>query len=62
MSYLGEKLYELRTDNDIKQKDIATELNIRNTAWSNYEKDDREPDIAMLKKLLNTLMYQLIIW
>lgn len=36
------KLYDLRTDNDLTQKDIAKILNISQQYYSEYEKGNRE--------------------
>lgn len=51
MKFLGDRLYELRVDNDIKQFEIANKLNIKNTTWSNYEKNVRAPNIDLLKNI-----------
>ena len=47
----GEKLSELRKDYGLKQKDIATLLNVAVSTVSNYETDSHEPDLENLCKL-----------
>lgn len=44
-------LKELRKEKKILQKDVAKELNIKNTTYSNWEVGVSEPDIQSLKKL-----------
>lgn len=44
-------LKELRKEKNILQKDVAKELNIKNTTYSNWEVGVSEPDIQSLKKL-----------
>ena len=45
------RLKELRKEKNILQKDVAKELNIKNTTYSNWEVGVSEPDIHSLKKL-----------
>ena len=45
------RLKELRKEKNILQKDVAKELNIKNTTYSNWEVGVSEPDIQSLKKL-----------
>ena len=45
------RLKELRKEKNILQKDVANELNIKNTTYSNWEVGVSEPDIQSLKKL-----------
>lgn len=41
----------LRQNNNLKQKDLSNLLNCSQTLISKWEKDEREPDIEVLKKL-----------
>jgi transcriptional regulator with XRE-family HTH domain len=45
-----DRLRKLREERDLKQKEIATKLNIGITTYNNYEKGVREPDFEVLKK------------
>ena len=45
----GEILRELLEDNDITQKQLATDLNIAATTIGNYIRGLREPDFEILK-------------
>ncbi|HIT85191.1 MAG TPA: helix-turn-helix transcriptional regulator [Candidatus Ornithomonoglobus intestinigallinarum] len=45
------RLYELREDNDLKQKDVAAYLNIAQRTYSGYETGTREMPIQLLKQL-----------
>ena len=45
----GEILRELLEDNDITQKQLATDLNIAATTIGNYIREMREPDFEILK-------------
>ena len=47
----GERVSELRKDKGLKQKDIATLLNVAVSTVSNYETDSHEPDMENLCKL-----------
>ncbi len=47
----GERVSELRKDRGLKQKDIATLLNVAVSTVSNYETDSHEPDLESLCKL-----------
>ena len=51
----GERVSELRKDRGLKQKDIATELNVAVSTVSNYETDSQEPDLSNLCKLADML-------
>lgn len=48
---LGEKLKQLRLNKNISQKDIAEYFKIARSTWSQYETNQREPNIAMLLKI-----------
>ena len=45
------RLKELREDKDLKQKDLASILNIAQNTYSNYENGKTEPPYEILKKL-----------
>ena len=45
------RLKDLREDNDIKQKQLAEYLNIKQNTYSQYENGKREIPIEMLWKL-----------
>ena len=45
---IGEKLKSLREAYNMSQKEVASKLNISNTALSNYEKNLRDPDITFI--------------
>ncbi len=42
MNKLQKRLYDLRTDNDLYQKDVAKRLNISQQYYSQYERGERE--------------------
>ena len=48
---LGDRLRGLREDRDLKQKELAQELNCSQKMISNYECNQREPDLCMLRIL-----------
>ena len=50
---LGEKLKGLREDRDLKQIDVAQEINVLQASLSNYELDINQPDLSVLVKLAN---------
>ena len=45
------RLKELREDKDLKQKDLASILNIAQNTYSNYENGKTEPPYEIVKKL-----------
>ena len=47
----GEKLKALRTDRDLKQSDVAKELDISQSVYGNYEQNKRSPDFDTLVKI-----------
>ena len=48
---IGERLIQLREEQDIYQKEIATHLNVTVGTISNYENGIHSPDLTTLKKL-----------
>ena len=48
---IGQRIYNLRTDNDLLQKHVANKLNISQQYYSEYEKGNRELPIRHLKTL-----------
>ncbi len=48
---MKEKLKELRAKNGVFQKDVAFELHMSQSTYSNYERGTAEPDIATIKAL-----------
>ena len=51
MKKLIKRMYDLRTDNDLKQSDVANKLGISQQYYSEYEKGNRELPIRHLIKL-----------
>lgn len=47
------RLKDLREDNDVKQKQLAEYLNIKQNTYSQYENEKREIPIEMLWKLVD---------
>lgn len=57
MSSLGQRLKQLRKQNDLSQKDVAKHLKITVSALSQYETDKRTPKneaLLILARLYNT--------
>lgn len=50
---LGERLKEARKNKKITQMEAASKLGVTNGALSGYERNYRDPDTEMLKKLAN---------
>lgn len=48
---LGEKLYNLRTDKDLKQEQVAYELEIVQSTYSDWENDVSKPKKENLRKI-----------
>lgn len=51
MKYPNKRLLDLRSDNDLTQKDIATRLGISQQYYSEYEKGNRELPLRHLIEL-----------
>lgn len=47
---LGQRLFELRKERLLTQKQVADMLDINSVTYLRYEKNQREPPIAMLIK------------
>ncbi|EPH7155287.1 helix-turn-helix domain-containing protein [Listeria monocytogenes] len=47
----GDRLRSLRENKNLTQQKVADDLNIKRENLSNYERNKREPDYEMLKKL-----------
>ena len=50
---LKEKLRYLRKHQELSQAEVAKNLNVMQSTYSNYEQGIREPDISTIKKLAN---------
>ena len=48
---MNKRIYELRTDNDLKQREIAEILNCSQRVYSNYERGDLDIPTEILIKL-----------
>ena len=47
----GNKIYQLRSEAGFTQQQIADEINVDRSTYSNYERAITEPDLKTLKKL-----------
>ena len=45
---LGERLKELREESGLTQSEVAKQLGIHSVTYLHYEKDQREPPLALL--------------
>lgn len=55
MDTFGKRLIFARNNLNMSQKDLAEKLGITPTRLNYYEKDKREPDISMIKKIAAVL-------
>ena len=55
MDTFGKRLVSARNKLNLSQKDLAEKLGITPTRLNYYEKDKREPDISMIKKIASIL-------
>lgn len=55
MDTFGKRLVSARNKLNLSQKDLAEKLGITPTRLNYYEKDKREPDISMIKKITSIL-------
>ena len=51
----GQRIVVLRKQRGLLQKELAEKIGLSPTALNYYEKDKREPNVAMIKKLSNAL-------
>lgn len=52
---IGDKIKEKRISLGLSQKAMAEKLDINRTTYSNYENNNREPNIETLQKIVNAL-------
>lgn len=45
---LGERLRELRQERGLTQRELAEQLGLNSVTYLHYEKDQREPPLALL--------------
>ena len=55
MNTLGKRLVKIRKEKGLTQKRLAELLDITPTRLNYWEKDKREPDISMIKKISEVL-------
>lgn len=55
MDTLGKRLVKVRKEKELTQKKLAEMLGITPTRLNYWEKDKREPDVAMIKKISEVL-------
>jgi len=48
---IGEKIKQLRDENDITQEDLGKHLKIHRSTVANYESGNRQPDIETCKQI-----------
>ncbi len=48
---LGQRLKELRKENNLTQKELAYKLGINSVTYLHYEKSQREPPLALLAEI-----------
>lgn len=51
MTLFAERLREIRTENKLKQEDLAKILSVNQRTISNWENSVNEPDFDMLSKI-----------
>lgn len=47
----GKRIRKLRLEQNLKQKDLATKLGISTSSVGMYEREERQPDAEILKKI-----------
>ena len=52
---LGSKLKEARIRKNMTQQQVADAVGVKKNTITGYEKNDRQPDVLMLKKLIPVL-------
>ncbi len=50
---LGKRLKELREEKKLSQRELATKLKIHPVTYLHYEKEQREPPLALLAQMAN---------
>lgn len=48
---LGKRLKELRKERGLTQTEVATALHLNSVTYLHYEKDQREPSLAVLAEM-----------
>ena len=48
---LGQRLKELRMEKNMTQQQVAKALNLHSVTYLHYEKDQREPPLAILAQM-----------
>src|SRR5690554_5393524 len=48
---VGSRIKQIRKDKGISQTDMANLLGVKRPTYSNYENDNRTPDLEILKKI-----------
>ncbi len=51
LEIFAQRLRELRKEKQLRQEDIALDLNVSRQTISKYERGQREPDYRMLKRI-----------
>lgn len=49
------RLKEVRKDSGMSQSDVASEIGVTTSAYSNYEQGIREPSLKILKQICDVL-------
>ena len=52
---IGEKLYKFRTENHLKQENMASKFSVSQATYSNWENDKSEPPLIKLPKVAKVL-------
>lgn len=52
---VGDNIKKFRKEKNISQKDMAKKLNMPSSTYSNYENNNREPNVLTLKKIADVL-------
>ena len=52
---IGEKLYKFRTENHLKQENMASKFSVSQATYSNWENDRSEPPLTKLLKIAKVL-------
>ena len=54
MSEFSERLREVRKDVGMSQSEVASEIGVTKSAYSNYEQGIREPSLKVLKAICDS--------